>query len=89
LPIVFLHGITVREERFQHLVQTVRDGLALAGCSLGVTGFYWGDLGRSPGYRGVSIPGFEVGQRAAGLPGVARIPRPRCSCSCWRTRSRS
>jgi hypothetical protein len=68
VPIVFLHGITVREERFQRLVQTVRDGLALAGCSLGVTGFYWGDLGRSPRYRGASIPGFTAGHRALGPP---------------------
>jgi len=41
----------------------VRDGFGRAGSALDVCGCYWGDLGRSSGYRGVSIPGFVTGRR--------------------------
>jgi pimeloyl-ACP methyl ester carboxylesterase len=69
MAIVFVHGITVRRDRFERLVADVREGCAGAGSALDVNGCYWGDLGRSAGYTGASIPGFAAGTR--GLGGVA------------------
>jgi hypothetical protein len=63
MGLVFVHGITVRRDRFDRLLGDVRDGLATAGSELAVTGCYWGDLGRSPRYSGASIPGFLDGRR--------------------------
>ncbi len=64
MPLVFVHGITVRQDRFGRLLQDVQDGFSNAGSRLTVSGCYWGDLGRSVGYTGASIPGFLAGTRA-------------------------
>lgn len=66
MPLIFVHGITVRRERFDRLLQSIVDGFGDAGCVLPVSGCYWGDLGRSPGYTGATIPGFSAGVRSAG-----------------------
>jgi Thioesterase domain len=66
MAIVFIHGITVRRDKFQRLLADVGEGCASAGCALDVTGCYWGDLGRSEGYTGASIPGFLDGTRGLG-----------------------
>jgi hypothetical protein len=63
MGLVFVHGITVRRDRFDRLLDDVRDGFAAAGSRQKVTGCYWGDLGRSPRYSGASIPGFLDGRR--------------------------
>ncbi len=68
MPLIFVHGITVRRERFDRLLQSVAHGFGDAGCALSVSGCYWGDLGRSPDYTGASIPGFSAGVRSAGKP---------------------
>ena len=65
MPLIFVHGITVRRERFDRLLQSVVNGFGDAGCALSVFGCYWGDLGRSPDYAGASIPGFSAGVRSA------------------------
>jgi hypothetical protein len=59
MGLVFVHGVTVCRDRFDRLLGDVRT----AGSKLAVTGCYWGDLGRSPGYSGASIPGFLDGRR--------------------------
>jgi hypothetical protein len=66
MPLVFVHGITVRQDRFERLLSDVRDGFSDAGSPLAVSGCYWGDLGRSAGYSGASIPGFLAGTRGIG-----------------------
>ena len=66
MSLIFVHGITVRRDRFDRLLQSIVDGFSDAGCTLPVSGCYWGDLGRSPGYTGASIPGFSAGVRSAG-----------------------
>src|SRR5437773_1291022 len=43
MPILFIHGIAVRKERFDRLVSTVHDGFRGAGYPGTVTGCYWGD----------------------------------------------
>ena len=70
MPLIFIHGITVRQDRFDRLLQSIAAGFSGAGCSLSVSGCYWGDLGRSPEYIGASIPGFS-GVRAAREPETA------------------
>lgn len=64
MSIIFVHGITVREDRFDRLLTDVISGFGQAGSGGAVAGCYWGDLGRHPGYRGASIPGFDPGRRA-------------------------
>jgi hypothetical protein len=64
MPIVFVHGITVRHERFKRLLHDVQGGFVDAGSELKVTGCFWGDLGRSAAYTGASVPGFFTGIRA-------------------------
>ena len=66
MPLVFVHGITVRQDRFERLLGDVRDGFSEAGSPLAVSGCYWGDLGRSASYSGASIPRFLAGTRAIG-----------------------
>jgi hypothetical protein len=63
MPLVFVHGITVRRDRFKRLLHDVQDGFRDAGSQLKVTGCFWGDLGRSAGYTGASIPGSLAGTR--------------------------
>jgi hypothetical protein len=66
VPIVFIHGITVRLDRFHRLLGSVKRGFVDSGCHLEVSGCYWGDLGRSESYTGMSIPGFGEGVRGVG-----------------------
>ncbi|MFF3400414.1 alpha/beta fold hydrolase [Streptomyces sp. NPDC002659] len=67
MPILFIHGITVRQERFEHLLGDVRAGFdEVTDARIPVNGCYWGDLGRSGSYDGRSIPGFTVGARELG-----------------------
>lgn len=70
MPLIFVHGITVRRDRFDRLLESVVDGFSGAGCTLPVSGCYWGDLGRSSAYTGVTIPGFSGDVRAIGELGV-------------------
>ena len=63
MPVVFVHGITVREDRFNSLLDDVRDGLKEAKSPLPVEGCYWGDLGSTVGRRLLSIPGVAAGAR--------------------------
>ncbi|MEU3692363.1 hypothetical protein [Streptomyces narbonensis] len=64
MPILFIHGITVRRDRYDYLLSDVAKGFAAATTlPLTVKPCYWGDLGRSASYTGVSIPGFNVGAR--------------------------
>lgn len=64
MPLIFVHGITVREERFSRLLGSVRSGFLKQRPSLVVEGFYWGNMASSLRYGGASIPGFLGGTRA-------------------------
>jgi hypothetical protein len=66
VPIIFIHGITVRLDRFNRLLESVKHGFTDSGCPLEVSGCYWGDLGRSESYTGISIPGIGEGLRGIG-----------------------
>ena len=67
MTLIFIHGITVRRERFDRLLKSVVNGFQEAGYGLAVSGCYWGDLGRSPSYTGASIPEFSLGARGIGM----------------------
>jgi hypothetical protein len=66
MSLIFIHGIAIRQERFDQLLNCVVNGFRQAQCTLTVSGCYWGDLGRSSSYSGASIPGFSAGVRAIG-----------------------
>jgi len=66
MPIIFVHGITVRLDGFNRLLGSVQRGLTEAGCASALSGCYWGDYGRAESYTGMSIPGFAEGVRAIG-----------------------
>jgi hypothetical protein len=61
MPADFVHGITVREDRFKSLLLTVDEALWKRVPALGVKGFYWGNMASSLRYAGASIPGFLEG----------------------------
>jgi len=63
MPVIFVHGVTVRREPFDRLLTKVREGFANERQDR-VHGFYWGDLGASFRFQGASIPGFLEGTRA-------------------------
>ncbi|GGY12697.1 alpha/beta hydrolase [Streptomyces djakartensis] len=65
MPILFIHGITVRRERFDGLLGDLEKGFAAVSTTAvqSVKPCYWGDLGRSDAYKGATIPGFTVGTR--------------------------
>ncbi|MFB7929563.1 thioesterase domain-containing protein [Streptomyces canus] len=65
MPILFIHGITVRRKRFDGLLGEVEKGFAAASTTAyqPVKPCYWGDLGRSESYTGATIPGFAAGAR--------------------------
>jgi hypothetical protein len=65
MPIVFVHGITVRKDRFQGLLDAVSRGFHVTQPHLPIVGFYWGDMASALRYGGASIPGFLEGARAA------------------------
>ena len=64
MPTIFLHGITVRQDRFLDLLESVRAGFNSAHHVQQVEGFYWGDRATSHRYRGASIPVLDQGARA-------------------------
>src|SRR6185503_8847393 len=64
MPTVFVHGITVREDRFNELLKRVRSGFTKRRADAVVDGFYWGDMASSLRYDGASIPGFISEKRA-------------------------
>jgi len=74
MPIIFVHGVSVRQERFEELLKIVRDKIALQCKELRVEGFYWGDEGASLRCHGASIPGFLEGVRAIDSPALPEIP---------------
>lgn len=66
MPIVFIHGVTVRRERYYDLLTQVRQELGSRRSELQVEGAYWGDLGSALTFGGASIPGFrKAGARSA------------------------
>lgn len=63
MSVVFVHGITVREDRFARLLKSVRYGLFFAQVDADVKGCYWGDLAAIDEFRGASIPPYRRGTR--------------------------
>src|SRR6266545_2887233 len=61
---IFVHGVTVRQERYEQLLAAVKQGVSGVSPEISVDGFYWGDRGSSLHYGGSSIPGFGAGRRA-------------------------
>jgi len=47
MPVIFVHGVTVRRERFNELVNKFTNGLLEQQFAGHVEGFFWGDLGSS------------------------------------------
>jgi hypothetical protein len=76
MTVIFVHGITVRRDRFGRLLSDVREGLENADCRHSVTGFYWGDLGRSDHYAGRTVPGAHSGRRGIRGDETAKEPAP-------------
>src|SRR3712207_3671792 len=74
MTIVFVHGITVRRDRLDRLLSDVKQGLRRADCGNTVAAVYWGDLGRSDGYSGRTVPGSHAGQR--GIQDVESVIMP-------------
>jgi len=66
MSVVFIHGITVREDRFRRLLKSVRYGLFFARAVAEVKGCYWGDIPGSSLYRGLSVPSYGRGSRGIG-----------------------
>jgi hypothetical protein len=61
---LFIHGVTVRRDRFEVLLETVREQLTAMRHGMSVDGIYWGDHASSLAFGGASIPGFiEAGSR--------------------------
>ncbi|MGW0542874.1 thioesterase domain-containing protein [Streptomyces griseoincarnatus] len=69
MPILFIHGITVRQERFNALLGDVTKGFAAVSTTavMPVKPCFWGDLGRPESYTGATIPGFVAGARTLGV----------------------
>lgn len=64
MPVVFVHGITVRKDRFDTLLQTVKNGFKNERNDFVINGYYWGDNASELNFGGASIPGFLEGRRA-------------------------
>lgn len=56
MPVIFAHGITVREDGYNELLSKVQSKLQAENSNLRVEGFYWGRLATSPNYQGASTP---------------------------------
>jgi len=54
--IVFIHGVTVRKDRFSRLLTSMRFGVCLSNPDVDVAGRYRGDLASLEDYRGLAIP---------------------------------
>jgi hypothetical protein len=67
MPILFVHGVKVRHDRFNNLLKTLREEIASRLSGMQVEGFFWGDRGVQTPYEGKSIPDFQVGARALDL----------------------
>lgn len=64
--VIFVHGLTVRQERFeQDLLPMVRKGFEKRLSNPRVVGCYWGDLGLQ-GFQGLSIPTGREGEMGVG-----------------------
>ena len=72
MPTVFVHGVTVRKDRYESLLVTVRKGLLDVQNDLTVEGFFWGDVASALRFGGASIPGFMAGVRAIEMPADER-----------------
>lgn len=68
---IFVHGITVREDRFARLLTSVRWGLFFARAHVTVKGCYWGDIAAIDEFRGRSIPAYGHGARGLDDPAVS------------------
>lgn len=75
MPVIFVHGVTVRKDRFERLLETVRDGLTGERNDLSVEGYFWGDEASSLRFGGASIPGFLEGARAIGEAKISQDER--------------
>lgn len=64
MALIFVHGVSVRKDRFDELLPTVREGIVSRLANISVEGFYWGGMASSLRYQGASIPGFLEGVRA-------------------------
>src|SRR4051812_13129613 len=68
MPAVFIHGVSVRQERFNSLLAQVGRELGHRLPDMPVSGAYWGDQASSLRFGGASIPGFVAGARGARAP---------------------
>jgi hypothetical protein len=72
MPVIFVHGVSVRAEGFATLLRRVDKGITFERKRAPVIGFYWGDMGASLSHGGASIPGFlPPGARSFDLEEVA------------------
>jgi hypothetical protein len=71
MPAVFIHGVSVRKERFYSLVAQVGRELSPLVQNLPVSGAYWGDRASSLRFGGASIPGLADDARSALSPTAA------------------
>jgi hypothetical protein len=74
MPAVFIHGVSVRKQRFDALVAQVGRELGERVEGLAVSGAYWGDHGSSLRFGGASIPGVADGTRGALSPAKGTEP---------------
>src|SRR3954466_11958948 len=70
MPAIFIHGVSVRKERFHSLVAQVGRELGGRLPDMPVSGAYWGDRGSSLRFGGASIPGLADRTRSALSPPV-------------------
>jgi len=77
MPAIFVHGVTVRQERFDTILRKVTNEMSSVRPGMHVDGFYWGDRATSPTFRGLSIPELssesdgDVRKKATTPEGVA------------------
>src|SRR5262245_22238525 len=64
--VVFVHGITVRRDRFSRLLTSLRYGLCLSHNDVEVKGCYWGDLAAIDEFHGIPLPSSAHGTRGVG-----------------------
>ena len=58
MPVLFIHGVTVTEDRYESLLTDVSNGIMAQRPGTVVGGVYWGDLASTLRFKGASIPGF-------------------------------
>lgn len=95
MPIVFLHGVTVRQTRANELAETVQSNLIRQGLTLPFYKYFWGGSGVALRWGGDSIPGISAEERreqmasyneAVSLPDLKGllISSPLLELSAWR-----